>query len=203
MSCPTCQATFASLTSIDRTEHAFRLDQEEPECRCQRVSVSEHSPGPVDDMEALVRIVIAPQHIHRKTGLPKASVLTHAESIGMSVFREGLATNEERLSAAAILVQNSRKANPTSGVFGLLRMKCEMLRTFCWKDDTIPSYCVYDTATKDAPAHADTFQQVANVPAGVRDARRAALFDQVKAGFVSVSEFRGGLLKDLAPKSGS
>jgi hypothetical protein len=205
VSCTTCRATFAALAGTKREEHALRLDQEEPRCRCQRISVSEHSPGPVHDTETLIRIVIVPYHINRKTGLLKASVLTHAGSIGMSVFREESASNDEIRAAAMTLVQNARKAKaPTAaGILGLLKINCGEIRTFCWERETDPCYCVYDTATKDAPAHADAFQRVANVSDQVRDARRNALFDRVKADLVTVDEFRGGLLKDLAPGSGA
>jgi hypothetical protein len=200
VSCTTCRTTFAALAGTDKKEHALRLDQEEPTCRCQRVSVSAHSPGPVDDTETLIRIVIVPHHVG-KMGSLKASVLTHTENIGMSVFREERATDDEIRATATTLVQNARKAMPAKpvGVLGLLRMKCAEIRTFCWEPETDPCYCVYDTAKEEAPAHADAFQRIANVPEEVRLARRIALFDRVKAHLITVDEFRDGLLKDLAP----
>jgi hypothetical protein len=116
----------------------------------------------------------------------------------MSIFREERATDAEIRAAAARLVQSARAARPTAGVLGLLRIKCDQIRSFCWERETDPSYCVYDTATESAPAHADTFQRIANVSTDVRDARRNALFARIKAQLVTVDDFRDGLLKDLA-----
>jgi hypothetical protein len=166
VTCASCKATFASLPDINRKEYALWLDQEQPLCRCQRISVSDHSPGPVEDAETLVRIVVVPYHFNRKTGSLKPSVLTHAESIGMSVFREERANNDEIRATAMTLVQNARAAMAAkpAGVLGLLRINCEAIRTFCWEAETDPCYCVCDTARADAPAHADAFQRVAMCP---------------------------------------
>jgi hypothetical protein len=110
VSCTSCGTTFAALANINTKGRAQWLDQQEPGCRCQRISISEHSPGPVDDTEILIRIVIAPYHVHPKTGSPKASALTHAESIGMSLFREGRATDNEIRAAAEQIIRNARAA---------------------------------------------------------------------------------------------
>jgi len=204
VTCARCRATFAALGSESTIQHALRLDEQEPLCRCQGVSVSEHSPGRVEDAETLIRILVAPQHIDRKTGLPRAAALTHAETIGLSVLRDR-ATNNEILSLATRLVQNARsnQANPDKakkvGVFGVLRMACNAVRAFRWEMEVKPSYCVYDTALEQWRSHADAFQRVAGALDGVPDARRNALFELVRGGFVSVREFRHGLLKGLAP----
>jgi len=128
--------------------------------------------------------------------------------IGMSVFRDGLASDDEILTAAKQLVHNARAAalrqgknkDKNVGVFGVLRMSCGEIRSFRLAGEPDPSYCVYDTATRAAPAHADAFQRIANGRPEVVDARRNALFECLKAGFVSVDQFRGGLLKSLAPE---
>jgi hypothetical protein len=196
------------LAKVDAKEHAQRLDQDEPGCRCQHFSVSEYSPASVDNAETLIRIVIVPHHIHTKSGSPRAAVLTHAENIGMSVFREERATNDEIRATAERLVHNARTAalkqgknkEKEIGVFGVLRVSCGEIRSFRLAGEPEPSYCVYDTATEAALAHADAFQRIANVSPEVILARRTALFDQIKGSFVSVDEFRGGLLKSLAPE---
>jgi hypothetical protein len=198
------------MAEINPKEHALWLDREEPGCRCQRVSVSGLSPGPVADSETLIRIVL-PQHIFQKTGLLKPSVLTHAESRGMSVFREERATDDQIWAAAERIVRNARAValkqgknkEKNVGVRGVLRMKCKDIRTFCWEDEADPCYCVYDNASRNAPAHAAAFQRIANVSAGLRDARRNALFERLKGAFLPVDQFRGGLLKSLAPERGS
>jgi hypothetical protein len=152
----------------------------------------------------LVRILVAPQHKDRKTGLPRSAALTHAETIGLSVLREERATGGEIPSVAERLVANARmNGSKKAGVFGVLRINCNAIRTFCWDAESNPTYCVYDTALQVVPSHSDAFQRVAGVPDGVPDARRNALFERVKAGFVPVADFRGGLLRDLAPGSGA
>jgi hypothetical protein len=209
VSCATCKATFAAfgeLTSAERATMALRLDTHEPECRCEGVSVSDHSPGPVEDAEVLVRILVAPQHIDKKTGLPKSAALTTAGTIGLSVLREDRASDDEILRLATTLVQNARsKAGKPErakkiGVFGVLRMACSIVRNFVWIGESKTSFCVYDTAREVWPSHADAFQRIAGAPDGVPDARRNALFEHVKNGFVPVGQFRNGLLNDLAPE---
>ena len=183
----------------------MRLDAQEPGCRCEGGSISDHSPGRVNDGETLVRILVAPTHFDKKTGLPKATALSHAETIGLSVFREQHATNDEIFNTAKKLIENfkSRQTNEKQlkkiGVFGVIRLDCNTIRSFIRSDETEPCYCVYDTALAIAPSHADAFQRIADTADGIPDARRNALFDKVKAGFVPVDQFRDGLLKDLAP----
>ena len=209
MSCATCRETFAGLRSVDPTSDcAHWLDQREPQCRCQVVSVSEFSRCPVENEETLVRIIVAPQHLHRRTKEPKATTLTHAQTIGMSVFRENLATDKEILDAAKTLVARARASAARGGrgdekkvgVLGVLRMTCEQIRTFRWETEPDPCFCVYDTATRLAPAHADAFQRIANVSPEVQDARKNALFAHIKSGFLPVEKFRNGLLAGLAPE---
>jgi len=203
--CADCRATF---TLLDRGEHfqrrALLLDQTHPECVCQTQSVSEYSTGPIDGDEILVRILVAPQHMDRKGG-PKAGALTDAERSGLSLFREEQATDAEIRKVAEGLVERARAANlgkpEKAGVFGALRMKCSVIRCLKIEQDPAPPYCVYDTALKETPSHAETFQRVAGAPLELCDERRRALFNLVKADFVPVALFRSGLLLDLAPKS--
>lgn len=169
------------------------------------ISVSEHSPGCVEDGEVLIRILVAPQHRAKgKAPRPRSSALTDAERNGLSVLREGLASDLEILSVARELVGRARASQGAkAGVFGVLRFGCNMVRSFCCHPENYPCYCVYDTALKERQSHAEAFQCVSGVDDAIRDARRGQLFDRVKAGFVSVDEFRGGLLKELAPGHGT
>jgi hypothetical protein len=72
--------------------------------------------------------------MHPKTGMPRPAALTHAETIGLSVFREERATDDEIRGTALRLVENAR-ANQDDirakkiGVFGVLRMSCNTIRT--------------------------------------------------------------------------
>jgi len=157
----------------------------------------------VSSDETLIRLLVAPQHM-KKGGGPKAAALTDAERAGLSVFRECHATDDEIRKVAENLVETARVAQGNkgdkAGVFGVLRVPCVTIRSSKAPSDTAPAYCVYDTAEKDIPSHAEAFQRVAAASDGLPDERRRILFDAVKSEFVAVDKFRGGLLDDLAPK---
>jgi hypothetical protein len=203
--CVDCRATFALLERSENFQRrAMLLDETHPDCCCQALSVSEHSTGRIDGNEILVRILVAPQHMDKR-GEPKAGALTDAERSGLSLFREGQATDTEIRKVAEVLVERARGANgrkpEKAGVFGALRMRCNVIRCLKIELESTPSYCVYDTALKETPSHAETFQRVAGVPPELCEERRRALFNLVKADFVPVALFRAGLLLDLAPKA--
>jgi hypothetical protein len=201
--CDACGATFAALATGGASQNrALCLDQDQPNCCCEAVSVSAHSPGPVANAEVLVRILVAPQHM-KSNGRPRPAALTDAETHGLSVFRHGHATNGEIRLIAEQLVERTRRGNQgkKAGVFGVLQIPCDTVRNFRWGQETTPSYCIYDTAREDAAAHAEAFQRIADTDAATVLGRRQDLFAQVEPTFVSVAEFRSGLLADLAPPS--
>jgi hypothetical protein len=203
--CTSCKATFATAREANpSSSRAAKIDEAQPVCRCQNYSVSEFSSGPVGSDEVLIRVLVAPQHMDKKKGLPKAAALSDAERSGLSVFREHQATDDEIRRVAEGLVKTARAAQgDKAGVFGVLRMPCATVRACRAEAEDTPAYCVYDTAEKHIPSHAETFQRVHGVDDGLRDERRKLLYAAVKSEFVAVDKFRNGLLADLAPKSGS
>jgi hypothetical protein len=198
-----CEHCRESIAAIEHANPGFRandLDQAEPLCRCQHVSVSEYSSGPVKDTEVLVRVLVAPQHMTGKRQ-PRAAALTDAERNGLSLLREHEATDEDIRKVAEGLVARARNHHGNkAGVFGVLRIHCGTVRNCVPECDDAPCYCVYDTALSELRPHTETFQRVAGVEDGIRELRRATLFSVLKTSFVSVGEFRGGLLLDLAPQ---
>ena len=116
--CTACNATFSALDlpsfSKDR---AACIDKEQPHCRCEDVSVSVYSSGPVENHETLIRILVAPQHMNRKRK-PKSAALTDAKRGGLSMFREDQVTNEQIRIVAEGLVTRARKSDASAGVFG-------------------------------------------------------------------------------------
>lgn len=199
--CTDCRTTFAALKACNpSSERAQKLDAAQPECRCQGHSVSPFSHGPVGDDEILIRVLVAPQHMDKKKKLPRAAALSDAERAGLSVFRELEATDQEIRGVAEKLVERARATQGSkAGVFGVLRMVCRDVRLCRSEEDVSPAYCVYDTAEKEIESHAEVFQRVHQADDSLKDARRLALFNVVKTAFVSVGDFRKGLLKDLAP----
>lgn len=200
--CDPCRSTFIDLETEDGARsRAARLDEARPDCQCQVHSVSEFSSGPVDENEVLIRLLVSPQHMHRKTLLPRASALTDAERSGLSTFREKQATREQIRGVAEALVMRARSRDQKAGIFGVLRLNCGVVRAFRGDSDPIGSYCVYDTGLRETPSHAEIFQRVAGADDALIDERRNKLFAAVKTEFVPVSKFEDGLLLDLAPKT--
>ncbi|MFG1433191.1 hypothetical protein V5F44_19380 [Xanthobacter sp. V2C-8] len=164
--------------------------------------MSEFSPGPVGSDELLIRIIVAPQHIHPKKKTPKAGALADAERGGLSIFRNDQATNEEIRRVAEALVNRARKIHgEKAGVFGVIMMSCKVVRECRAENEVDPSFCVYDTGLSDMTSHSEAFQRIHNADDALREARRCALFNAVKDNFLDVFSFRDGLLSDLAPKS--
>ncbi len=202
MSCEQCRATFVALEITDETQspRADRLDEAQPSCRCEAVSVSKYSPGTVQNNEVLIRILVAPQHMHKKRSQPTAASLSDSERKGLSVIRHGFIKDEIIKAVAEGLVERARSSNnDKAGVFGVLLLECETVRQFARSEQEGRCYCVYDTGEPENPGHAEIFQRVAGVEKPVRDDRRQKLFEKVKARFVPVAEYRGGLLAYLAP----
>jgi hypothetical protein len=201
--CPSCRSTFDALKDSLESERAARLDELQPRCCCQSHSVSRHSVGIVGATEVLIRLLVAPYHMNKRK-LPRAAALSAAENIGLSVFRENQATDAEIRNIAEGLVRRARDSQgdkgDKAGIFGALMMPCASIRESKADDEIDPAYCVYDTALEHIPSHAEAFQRVRAADEALREARRLALFTSVQSGFVSVENFRKGLLSDLAPK---
>ncbi len=193
-----CADTFATIGPDDfEGDRAAYVDERHCLCQCEACSVSRFSPGPVASEELLIRLVIAPQHVNRKK-LPKAGVLSDAERNGLSMLR-ATATDAEIVQSATGLVQRARERNgPTAGVFGVLHLRCETIRSFCMETEVTPCYCVYDTALEASLSHAEAFQQTFGINVDVRDQRRRQLFELVSSTFEPVATFRGGLLQNWA-----
>ena len=199
MNCAACRATFAALGDDPSKSRALRLDEEQPNCTCQSISVSPFSRGPVEADEILIRLLVAPQHAHRKGGA-KAAALTDAERNGLSLFREADVTDAQLCEVAESLVARARaRGNSKAGVFGVLRIACKTIRNCQIELETAPCYCVYDTGMCELPSHAEAFQRVAATAAELVDARRNQLFSLIRQTFVPVQDFRNRLLVHLAP----
>ncbi len=201
MSQDACRATFQDMEPpfVDK-RRAQHLDQQHPLCACQPHCVSEHSTGPVLDAEVLIRILISPQHMHRKRAEPMPASISSAELSGLSVFREDQATDTQIRRVAEDLVTLARQnGNAKAGVFGVLRFSCDAPRYLVIPLEDQPGYGVYDTGLKDNPSHSEIFQRVNGVAENIKLGRRTALFALIKQTFLSVADFRSGLLNDLAP----
>jgi hypothetical protein len=101
-----------------RNGHDFgaAADEQFPDGRCERASVSEHSLGPVHHNEKLTRLVIHP--IHMDSGKPVAVVFNDAWNSDLSLFREGKATDAEiRLAFRENYATGQQKVPPQNRLF--------------------------------------------------------------------------------------
>jgi hypothetical protein len=180
----------------------MKVDAEAPDCACEACSLS--AIGPVLLEEVLVRIVVSPHHIDRKKNRCRSAALSHAETFGMSTFRSAHATDQEILATATALAESARGSDPNAGVFGVLLLPAQAVKAIVDPGMPTPVYCIYDTALEaDAklparPAHCDVFQRVDSTPQTVQQERRQRLFAAVQATFMTVAQFRNGLLSGLA-----
>lgn len=196
-----CKTSFESVYSTTelRKEWASKIDALSPKCACQTSTVSDYSRGPIENDEYLIRLVIAPQHYNTKKKVVKDVVLSHAETCGMSVFRDDAPDTEIMLVADQLVQSAKDKGNSSAGLIGVLRFKCADVRQFIPQDEQIPAYCIYDTAKKELPSHGDTFQRINGFDKNCHDIRRKALFALIGSTFVPTAEFRGGAFLRLAP----
>lgn len=123
-----------------------------PDCACEQGSVSEHSPGPVDDGEVLVRTVFQDDVVD-PDGRPKPSFFRRDPT------SRGLSVDRMRFVDPQSLVTNKKADHRYTGYLGFIAVRGGELRALRSEDGT-RLFCVYDSATADNEAHADICQNV-------------------------------------------
>lgn len=159
LSCRDVELTYGD--SGCKCVHYRRLD---PDGDCQTHSVSEHSPGEIEDAETLYRLLV-PEHLEDDFSGIEPDAFRAVESLGLSVIRAGhvsLADMEERARAYA-----RRKGVPLAAV-SLAVARCGDVRAIALSG--AKGYHVYDTATEHDPAHADVCRALI-FPSGTPDQR--------------------------------
>lgn len=198
MPCSECRDSFEAADAEGTNRVAF-VDERHPFCECQTHVVSRYSAGPVRDDEVLIRILVAP--IHVKGDRVVGAAFSRAETSGLSLFRDAQASDEEIYRVATVLVNDARERNGDSaGVQGVLLIQAGAIRATQAEAENRPAYCVYDTGLEDNTGHAEAFQRVHQAPADLKILRRAALQKNAVGSFIPTSQFRNGLLLDLAPR---
>lgn len=134
-------------------QRVYEFNTTAPNCSCENFTSSEHSIGPVTDQEILVRIATSPLFVD-KAGKIKPNIFSHIFTVGCSVQREGLATNKELIELISKFVA-SKADNAWEGA---LIAKCSELRGIFVKSNNSRAVCIYDTAEKENPAHAEISQ---------------------------------------------
>lgn len=177
--------------------HAADIDEAHPRCECEGCSLSRL--GPVQSSELLIRFVLSPMHINEKSGAIKATSISHAQTTGLSTFRDGYVSDTELVKSAEYLVDKLRARNPKHGLYGVLLFPASLPKDPRTEENGKTVYCIYDTPHLDVESHAEIFQTVNDTPNEIQELRRHWLFDRIKGTFVNVSQFRGGILSHLAP----
>ena len=140
-----------------------RYRQYFPDCKCERESVSEHSPGPVKDNEVLVRSLFRKQHIGKDGRVKPTYFRREPPNRGFSVDRLALV-------GAKSLVESKRTDGRYMGYLRFTAARSSDVRAAKIEDGT-RLFCVYDSATVENRAHADICQNV-NIPSGTENRKQ-------------------------------
>jgi hypothetical protein len=121
------------------------------DCPEEHRQQSEHSPGVVDDLEDLGRIVIAPEHINRDSGelTPGAFPIRDLKHRGLSLIRLVHATQEEIETRAAELASR-RHERSVEGLGTSIAWEIRSLRD----EEHRQALCVLDDGEEAFPSHA-------------------------------------------------
>jgi hypothetical protein len=138
----------------DGCDFGVAADERFPDGRCERASVSEHSPGPVHPNEKLTRLVIHP--IHMDNEKPVSMVFTDAWNSDLSLFREKRATDMEiELALEENYATGRRKVPPQNRSFvGVMHARAFAIRRAVLDNGPMRAFRVYDTAQQTKPHHA-------------------------------------------------
>jgi len=166
-----CQAFFTQHAKTDAK--AIELLNTGKALEFEHLSASEHSPGPVDDTEYVLRLVLNPIHVNPADGTLKPSLMSDVKSRGGSVQRlahvsreaviEGGRAHAERKNAAAGDNAQARS------VFGTVKLPVQRIREVIVTNNG-RAFGVFDTAKKTDPSHANIFL-IAPEGQGARSAR--------------------------------
>lgn len=115
--------------------------------------MSRYSPGKILPDEQLARFAFHPIFYDKKGNL-KPNIFSHVHSAGCSVQRDTVATDSEITD----FVFKVLREKPEWSWKGVLLANCSALRSILAKDNKKRAACVYDTADKGNPAHAEICQ---------------------------------------------
>ena len=146
-----------------------KLGESYPDCVCESVTVSEHSPGPVKDEETLVSVVTSDLYVS-PDGKVEPTLFERRISNGISTDRKIYTSLEEFDRRAEVIVKGSdRKTN-----CGSIELSVAVIRAICHNGKR--AIAVYDTALECNRSHAEIACTEIPLPGtGDRKKQRAAL----------------------------
>ena len=134
-----------------------------PDCECENFSVSDYSPGPVQDGEWLIRTFYSPVHINLN-GEVNPAAFTDAQARGLSVNRKTYISKTSLKAQIEAKIERDRSEDKTRGDYwAVLIAKCGDVRNLRAIDNK-RQFCVYDTALEEDASHADICQALEPPP---------------------------------------
>ena len=115
--------------------------------------MSTHSPCVVENSEMLARFIFSPLHFNKK-GEFKPNAFSHVHQKGCSIQRDSVAEENE----ISEFIKRLLLSQDNFVWKGLLLAECHTVRSILTNNSTKRAVCVYDTAEKDNPAHAEICQ---------------------------------------------
>lgn len=144
--------------------------------------------------EQLALFVFSPLHFGKK-GI-KPSIFSHVYTRGRSVQRDTVASEQELVEFARNFL-GSREDFVWKGV---LSAGCDSVRQIALGLSSGRSLCVYDTAEKNNPAHAEICQAKYVIDEADRNELRAELFAAFNKGVIISPQFyRNGAVWNALP----
>ena len=122
-----------------------------PDCKCESVSVSDHSPGPVTNHEVLVRTVFSKWNVGGDGHATPAGFRDDPPTRGLSVDRLKYLNDNSMVSAM-------REDPRYTGYLRFTGARCSSVRSLLHEASRL--FCVYDSGTEDKLHHADVCQNV-------------------------------------------
>jgi hypothetical protein len=156
-----CRDLYSACLRAGR-DFGVAADEAFPDGRCERVAISQHSPGPVHPCEKLTRLVIHPIHISND-GKPVPVIFNDAWNNDLSLFRETKAADGEIALALTENRATGQKRNPPQdrSFVGVMYARAHAIRGAAFDSHPKPAFRVYDTGEQNKPNHASVFMSKA------------------------------------------
>jgi len=140
----------------DGRDFGVAVDEAFPAGECERMPVSEFSPGCVQALENLTRLVIHPIHVNND-GMPVSIIFNDAWNSDLSLFREARATDTEIQIALAENRATGQARSQDRSFLGVMYALADAIRRATFDEFSGPVFRVYDTAEANKPHHASVF----------------------------------------------
>lgn len=140
----------------------------------ETLSASPHSPGIVQSVEDVIRLVVNPIHVNPDDGSITPTLMSDVKDKGGSVQRLAHIAREDAIAAGRSHAE-ARNATAAQGgqlrsIYGTVTLSVEDIRSVVVATQT-RAFGVFDTAKEINPSHADIFQIVSGNGHEARSAR--------------------------------